>query len=330
MFIDEKRVYLKAGNGGDGCASFRREKFIPKGGPDGGDGGKGGDIVLFCDRNTADLTVYHYQSRWQAYAGHNGMKRQKFGKGGEDCILKVPEGTVIINPHTGRKVTELLEHGQRIVLLPGGKGGLGNVHFKSATNRAPRRFTEGEKREEQEFLFVLKVIADIGLVGFPNAGKSTLTNLITNAKPKMAPYPFTTKIPNVGVIDYPSEYKRLRMADIPGLIEGASENKGLGHRFLRHIERCRLLLYLIDMGGVDQRNPVDDYAQLRTELSRYSEKLPEKPKLVVANKMDVEGAQENLKEFRKAYPDLEILELSCAAHQGVTQLKQKLLQLSGI
>ncbi|PWU05162.1 MAG: GTPase Obg, partial [Verrucomicrobia bacterium] len=211
MFVDEKVVTLKAGNGGDGCASFRREKFIPKGGPNGGDGGDGGDIVLECDTNITDLTVYHFKSNWAAGNAEAGKGNQKYGANGKDCVLKLPAGTIVYDIETERPVAELVEHGQRIVLIKGGKGGLGNVHFKSSTNRAPRQFTHGVQVPEQKFKFVLKVIADIGLVGYPNAGKSSLTNLITKAHPKTAPYPFTTKNPIIGVIEYPETYERLRL-----------------------------------------------------------------------------------------------------------------------
>lgn len=325
MFVDEKIVLLKAGNGGDGCASFRREKYIPKGGPNGGDGGKGGDIILECDTNISDLTQYHFKSHWNAKNGESGKSNQKHGSNGENCLLKLPAGTIIYDLETGAVVAELTENKQKIVLIEGGKGGLGNIHFKSSTNRAPREFTPGEKIEAREFKFVLKTIADIGLVGYPNAGKSSLTNLITKAQPKTGAYPFTTKSPIIGIIEYPDLYKRLKLADIPGLIEGASENRGLGHRFLRHIERCRILLIIIDMAGYDGRDPLKDYESLKNELNLYDPKLLEKNIIVAANKMDLPEAKDNLKRFKKKYKT-KILPISCLNEEGIDDLKSYLLE----
>ncbi len=325
MFVDEKIVTLKAGNGGDGCASFRREKFIPKGGPNGGDGGRGGHIILECDTNISDLTAYHFKSNWNAKNGEAGMGNQKHGSDGASCVLKLPAGTVVYDVDTGEIVTELTENGQRVVLIKGGKGGLGNVHFKSATNRAPRDFTPGVQVDAQEFKFVLKVIADIGLVGYPNAGKSSLTDLITKAHPKTGAYPFTTKSPIIGIIEYPEVYKRLRLADIPGLIEGASQNRGLGHRFLKHIERCRLLLIIIDMAGYDNRDPLKDYESLRNELGLYDPMLLEKEFIVAANKMDLPEAKDNLKRFKKKYK-IKVFPISCLSEEGIDELKKSLLE----
>ncbi len=327
MFIDEQVVRLKAGSGGDGCMSFRREKYIPMGGPDGGDGGHGGSIILECDVNEGDLTTYYYKPNWKAEHGETGKGRKKAGAGGKDRILKMPPGTIVYDKETGRKVAELLYHGQKLTLIKGGKGGLGNVHFKSSTNQAPRKITLGEKLEEQEFRLVLKVIADVGLVGYPNAGKSSLTRALTKAHPKAAPYPFTTKIPNVGIIEYDQEhnYKRVSLADIPGLIDGASQNRGLGHRFLRHIERCRLLAIIVDMGGVDTRDPLKDYENLLKELELYNPKLLEKDRLVIANKMDIEEASDNLKRFKKKYK-VEIQPISCVTVEGINKLKETFLE----
>lgn len=319
MFIDEVTVKLKAGNGGDGCASFRREKFIPKGGPNGGDGGKGGDVILVCDSNLNDLTPYRYKPNWQASAGQAGMSAQKFGANGKNIYLKMPPGTIVIDSLTNRKVLELTKEGDQFTLLKGGKGGLGNIHFKTSTNQAPRKFTKGEIVEEKVFQLVLKVIAEVGLVGYPNAGKSSFINLITKAHPKVAPYPFTTKIPSVGVIEYPDVYKRMTIADIPGLIEGASQNKGLGHRFLRHIERCHLLLIFLDMAAVDGRTPLNDYNSLLTELYNYSESLIQKQKIIVANKMDLPGAQKNLRLLKK-HISSPILTISCKTKEGIDEL----------
>lgn len=325
MFYDETEVKLRAGDGGNGVASFRREKFLPKGGPDGGDGGKGGDVVLEGDENTGDLRTFHFKGHWQAGNGDPGQGRQKTGRGGDDCVLKVPCGTVVHDRETGRIVTEVLEHEQRVVLLAGGAGGLGNLHFKSSTHQAPREFTAGKLGEVGEYKFVLKTIADIGLVGFPNAGKSSLIALITQARPKAAAYPFTTLHPNLGIIEYPERYERLRLADIPGLIEGAHENRGLGHRFLRHIERCKLLLLILDMAAEDGRDPLEDYVQLREELRLYDPALAEKPHLVAANKMDEPLAGENLERFRQKF-GIPTFPISCLSEEGIAALKEGLRQ----
>lgn len=324
MFIDEKVVILKAGNGGDGCASFRREKFLPKGGPDGGDGGSGGDVILECDENFQDLTPYHFQSEWKAQNGQPGQGSDKSGASGKPLILKMPPGTVVFDAESDIKVTELLEHGQKVTLLKGGKGGLGNIHFKSSINRTPRQKTPGEVTMPHSFRLVLKVIADVGLVGFPNAGKSSLVNLITNARPKTAPYPFTTRNPMVGIIDYPEYYASVRIADIPGLIKGASENKGLGHQFLKHIERCRILLIILDMASVDVRDPLQDYATLLKELELFNPELIQKECIILANKMDLPETAQNLKRFEKKYPKISIFPISCLNKQGIDPLKEYL------
>ncbi len=321
MFVDEINVSLRAGHGGDGCASFRREKYIPKGGPDGGDGGKGGDIILLCDANQNDLTRYYYKGEWEAKKGEHGRGSQETGSSGQHLILPVPPGTIVFDPETGRMVTELLVDGERVVFLKGGKGGIGNIHFKSSIHQAPREFTCGEPGEEGTFHMKLKTMADIGLVGFPNAGKSSLVNAITDARRKTAAYPFTTLHPSVGIIHYPALYERLALADIPGLIRGASENRGLGHRFLKHIERCHVLVFILDMAGVDGRDPLEDYAALLDELGLYNTELLDKPRLVAANKMDEPAALENLKLFSKKYPKVQVMPLSCLLGEGLEELK---------
>ncbi|OHE72856.1 MAG: GTPase ObgE [Verrucomicrobia bacterium GWC2_42_7] len=327
MFVDEVNVILKAGNGGDGCLSFRREKFIPKGGPNGGDGGDGGHVILEGTVQLCDLQDYQFAPHAHAEDGENGKGSDQHGRNGKHKILKVPTGTVVFNSETNEMVTELTKDGEQVILLKGGKGGKGNTNFKSSVNQAPRQITPGTPGEEGRFLFVLKTIADVGLVGYPNAGKSSLTAALTKAHPRVAPYPFTTLHPNVGTIEYPEQNRRIFLADIPGLIKGANENKGLGHRFLRHIERCHLLLFLIDMAGTDSRDPIDDYAQLQTELRLYDESLLEKPSLIVANKMDVPEAAANLKKFKKHYKNKEILEISCLSQEGFPALKEKLLSV---
>jgi GTP-binding protein len=327
MFVDEAKVILKAGDGGNGVATFRREKYLPMGGPDGGDGGKGGDVILDCDDNISDLVSYHFQRHWGAENGLKGSSSQKNGRMGKDCILKVPPGTQVYATDEETMLAELLVPGEQVLLLKGGNGGWGNIHFKSSVNRAPRQFKEGAVGESGEFKFLLKCIADLGLVGFPNAGKSTLTGMITDAHPKTAAYPFTTLNPNIGVIRYDELYRRLRLADIPGLIQGAHENKGLGHRFLRHIERCKILVLIIDMAGTDGRKPMDDYKILLDELECYNPELLEKPRLVIANKMDEPTAVDFLKKFKRKYKQIEVIPVSCLLETGLPELKQRFIEL---
>ena len=323
MFIDEVKVHLKAGGGGAGCLSFRREKFIPKGGPDGGNGGKGGDVVLLCDTNEGDLEAYRWQPHRAAQNGQPGMGRMRTGFDGQDLVLPLPPGTQVLDLDTGRLVAELTEVGERVVLLRGGRGGTGNAAFKNSVNQAPRMTTPGKPGETGSFRLVIKTIADLGLVGFPNAGKSSLTRALTSARPKVAPYPFTTLHANVGVIEYPDRHGRVHLADIPGLIEGASENRGLGHRFLKHIERCALLVFLLDMAGSEQRRPWDDYKVLDRELRLYSKVLAAKPRLVVANKMDLPTAAENLARFRAKVP-APVATVSCLSGEGLPELREVL------
>ncbi len=318
MFVDEVNVSLKAGDGGKGCRSFRREKFIPKGGPNGGDGGDGGNVYLECDIHTSDLSAYRFKPHARAENGEPGQGSDCHGRNGEDCILKVPAGTVVFDVLTQRIVTELLEPGQSVLLLKGGRGGLGNTFFKSPTNQAPTRTTPGEPGQEGGFKFVLKTIADVGFVGFPNAGKSSLLNKLTHATPKVGNYPFTTLHPFVGVIK--KDDKTLSLADIPGLIEGASQNKGLGIRFLKHIERCKILLFILDVAGTEDRKPWEDLQVLFKELQTYGRGLFEKPRFLVANKMDVEGAKRNLTTLKRKFPEENILPISCVSEEGLNEL----------
>lgn len=323
MFIDEVTISVRAGDGGDGCISFRREKFEPFGGPNGGDGGRGGDVILEGCDDVNNLNAYRFKPNWKAGRGEHGRGKDQHGHAGEPCILKVPCGTVVYHPETGEVVAEVLEDGQRVVIARGGNGGWGNARFKSSTNRAPRRANPGQPGESGTFRLVLKSIADVGLVGFPNAGKSTLMNHITRARPKMAAYPFTTLHPQIGIIEYPDTYERIILADVPGLIEGAHENKGLGHRFLRHIERCRVLALIIDMAGIDGRKPEDDYRHLLRELELYDRALIEKPRFVIANKMDEEAAPGNLLRFRKLNP-VDVVPISCLTEEGIPELLDEL------
>lgn len=321
MFIDECLIKVQAGDGGRGCISFRREKYEPWGGPNGGDGGRGGDVILLGDYNANNLIDYKYKPHWKAERGEHGMGADQHGKDGKHCVLKVPLGTIVTDETTGKVVAEVIADGETIVLCKGGNGGWGNTHFKSSTNRAPKRANPGHDGEHGNYRLVLKSIADVGLVGFPNAGKSSLTGRITKAHPKTAAYPFTTLHPQIGVIELPNHYDRLLLADVPGLIEGASENRGLGHRFLRHIERCALLMFLIDMAGVDGRDPREDYATLLSELKLYDKALLKKPRLVVANKIDLEESAANLVKFRRRYK-VDLVTISCISGEGLDELKE--------
>ena len=326
MFYDETKVYLKAGKGGDGCVSFLREKYIPKGGPNGGNGGKGGDLRMVADENVGDLRAYHFNPQRKAKNGEPGRGSDQHGKGGADCLLKVPLGTVVQRFETGEIVHELLEADQEIVLLQGGRGGRGNITFKTSVNQTPRQFTDGKAGEDGEFVLTLKTIADVGLVGFPNAGKSTLLTVMSNATPKVDSYPFTTLFPSVGIIEYPEDFDRITMADVPGLIEGAAENRGLGHRFLRHVERCRLILILLDLAATDGRDPLEDFAQLRSELDQYDPEVAAKPFFVAGNKIDEPASAEHLERFRKAHPDLTVYPISAILEEGLPELKADLLE----
>ena len=326
MFIDETSIKARAGDGGRGCRSFRREKYEPWGGPNGGDGGKGGDVVLRGDDDQNNLIDFKFKPHWDAERGGHGTGADCNGREGRPALLRVPRGTIVYQRETGEKIVEILKDGEEFVLLKGGKGGFGNTRFKTSVTRAPTKTGPGEPGEIGEFRLELKSIADVGLVGFPNAGKSSLTNLITNAHPKTAPYPFTTLQPQIGVIDYPDDYDRLVMADIPGLIAGASAGKGLGHRFLRHIERCKLLLIILDLAGTDTRDPRDDYKQLLQELERYDPALLDKPRLVAANKMDEDAAVVNLKKFQKRYAKVELIPISCLSEEGIPKLRKELLK----
>lgn len=321
MFYDEVKVSLKAGRGGDGCMSFRREKYIPFGGPDGGNGGKGGDVIIIGDENVGDLRTFHFKPGWKGETGESGKGKQMMGRSGKNCVLKLPLGTLVQDLKSGEIVAEIIDHKQEQILLNGGRGGRGNVTFKSSINQAPRQTTEGKYGEEGDYKFILKSIADIGLVGFPNAGKSSLTDLITTASPKIGAYPFTTLNPSVGIVDYPEQFDKLRLADIPGLIEGAADNRGLGIRFLKHIERCKVLLLILDMAAIDERNPQEDYHKLLAELNNYDPALLEKKIFVAANKMDEPSAEQNLKNFKKELPDVKIIPISCLTEEGLNELK---------
>ncbi len=291
-FIDEAKIEIHAGNGGNGAASFRREKYVPRGGPDGGDGGRGGSIYAVADRNINTLIDYRYKRVHRAERGESGHGSDRYGKGGEDLILRFPVGTVIAERETGRIIADLSGDGQKVMIAKGGQGGLGNLHFKSSTNRAPRQCTPGEPGEEFELTLELKVLADVGLLGMPNAGKSTFIRAVSAAKPKVADYPFTTLHPNLGVVRVDNE-RSFVIADIPGLIEGAAEGAGLGHQFLRHLARTRLLLHLVDIAPFDEAvDPAREAHAIIEELRKYDESLYEKPRWLVLNKMDAIPADE--------------------------------------
>lgn len=286
-FIDEATIEVFAGKGGNGSASFRREKFIPKGGPDGGDGGKGGSVFAIADRNINTLIDYRYSKQYKARNGENGRGSDCYGAGADDIILKMPVGTTIVNEETGLLVADLTEHDQKVLLAKGGDGGLGNIHFKSSVNRAPRQFTKGKEGEQAKLKLELKVLADVGLLGMPNAGKSTLIAAVSNARPKIADYPFTTLHPNLGVVRVgPSQ--SFVIADIPGLIEGAAEGAGLGHQFLKHLARTRVLLHLVDIAPFDPNvDPLAEAIAIVGELKKYDEALYDKPRRLVLNKVDM-------------------------------------------
>jgi GTPase len=341
MFVDRVKVFAQAGTGGRGSVSFRREKFVPKGGPDGGDGGRGGNVILQADRHVDNLANLFYEPLIKAKNGGHGMGKKMSGRAGADKIVKVPVGTVVwpakeekhpasnvqhrtsSSEQSAIPVTDLARDEQEFVLCCGGAGGKGNVHFKSSRNRAPRQYTEGQEGEQGHFLLELRTIADAGLVGYPNAGKSTLLRKISAARPKVAAYPFTTLHPIVGVIEFPG-YRRATVADIPGLLEGAHRGVGLGHEFLRHITRCRVLIFVVDVAGSEGRNPVEDLQNLRREIDLYDPTLSSRAWFVVANKMDLPGAKKNLKALQERFPKLQILPTSAAKGEGIDDLKQAL------
>lgn len=377
MFIDQIKVYARAGHGGKGCVAFHREAYITKGGPSGGNGGRGGDVILRADHDLNNLIAQYYSPRLIAQHGEAGMGKGMDGHAGRDLVVKVPCGTLVwklpsdpppaeaaddedektarpmlgmqkrpvirhsgteraleINleeeeeepagsapPHEGQElIADLVEHGQEFVLCKGGRGGLGNRNFATARRQTPRFAQPGEPGNEGNYLLELRLIAEVGLVGFPNAGKSTLLTAISHARPKIAPYPFTTLHPQIGIVEYP-DYHRLTVCDVPGLIEGAHNNVGLGHAFLRHIKRCKILVILLDMAGTDNRLPWDDYKQLLKELEFYDPAMLEKPRLVVANKMDEAAAEKNLKQFKRKIMKTPVLPIAAAFDEGIDKFK---------
>lgn len=377
MFVDQVKIYARAGHGGKGAIAFHREAYVPKGGPSGGNGGRGGNVILQADHDINNLIAQFYTPRLIAENGESGMGKGMDGHAGADKVVRVPCGTLVwrvrapreeepaegepeqsdlpkphkratiryagaerameidpaeeeaqspISSDKGELVADLTEHGQQFVLCRGGRGGLGNRNFATSTRQAPRFAQPGEPGEEGEFVFELRLIADVGLVGYPNAGKSTLLSAISHARPKIAPYPFTTLHPQIGIVEY-ADYERIVVCDVPGLIEGAHRNVGLGHAFLRHIKRCKVLVLLIDMAGADGRAPWDDYRQLLDELKLSDPLLLEKPRIVVANKMDEPVAGENLKKFKRRVPKTPVLSISAALDEGVEKFKQEIRRI---
>jgi GTP-binding protein len=364
VFVDRIKVFAQAGRGGRGCVSFRREKFVPKGGPDGGDGGRGGDVILKADSHVDNLSNLFYEPIIKAKNGGHGMGKKMAGCAGADKVAKVPVGTIVRRAEEEKHRTANVEHGtpnpvilsevegshaadskltprdsstslgmtepivdlirdgQEFVLCRGGEGGKGNVHFKSSRNRAPREYTEGKEGEQGHFVLELRTIADAGLVGYPNAGKSTLLRKISAARPKVAPYPFTTLHPVVGVVEFPG-YRRATVADVPGLIEGAHRGLGLGHEFLRHITRCRIFLFVVDVAGSEGRKPVEDLQNLRRELDLYDPRLSERRWFVIANKMDLPGAANKLETLRKKFPKIDTVPISAAKGEGIDKLTRE-------
>lgn len=333
MFVDQVKIQVKAGKGGDGAVAFRREKYVPNGGPAGGDGGKGGSVILKVDEGLRTLMDFRYHRTFKAAPGQNGMTKGMYGRGAKDLYISVPEGTTVTDAETGEVLGDLIKNGDELVVAKGGRGGRGNIHFASAKNPAPEIAENGEPGIERTLRLELKVLADVGLVGFPSVGKSTLLSVVTSAKPKIADYYFTTLVPNLGMVRLDNG-KDFVMADLPGLIEGASQGVGLGIQFLRHVERTRVILHLIDMSGTEGRDPFEDYQKINAELAEYDPDLLKRPQIIVASKMDMPEAADNLARFaEKLEADTtlpkrpEILAISSVTHQGLEELLQKTAKL---
>ncbi|NLL81482.1 MAG: GTPase ObgE [Tissierellia bacterium] len=328
MFIDIANIKVKAGKGGDGVVAWRREKFEPSGGPYGGDGGDGGSIILQVDEGIRTLMDFRYKRVYKGENGENGRTKKQYGKNGQDVILKVPVGTLVKDEKTGKVIVDLKEKNQSFVIAKGGKGGRGNARFATSTRQAPRFAEAGSKGQERDIVLELKLLADVGLIGFPNVGKSTILSILSAAKPKIANYHFTTLKPNLGVVRV-DEAKSFVIADIPGLIEGASEGAGLGHDFLKHIERTRVLVHVIDAAGSEGRDPVEDFYSVNDELNQYNDKLSEKPQIIVANKMDLPNAEEGLNKLRNEFEPkrYKIYPISAATSKGIDDLKYAMWEL---
>ncbi|MEI1422380.1 GTPase ObgE [Bacillus cabrialesii] len=320
MFVDQVKVYVKGGDGGNGMVAFRREKYVPKGGPAGGDGGKGGDVVFEVDEGLRTLMDFRYKKHFKAIRGEHGMSKNQHGRNADDMVIKVPPGTVVTDDDTKQVIADLTEHGQQAVIARGGRGGRGNSRFATPANPAPQLSENGEPGKERYVVLELKVLADVGLVGFPSVGKSTLLSVVSSAKPKIADYHFTTLVPNLGMVET-DDGRSFVMADLPGLIEGAHQGVGLGHQFLRHIERTRVIVHVIDMSGLEGRDPYEDYLTINQELSEYNLRLTERPQIIVANKMDMPEAAENLEAFKeKLTDDYPVFPISAVTREGLREL----------
>jgi len=327
MFLDEVKIFVRSGDGGNGLVAFRREKYVPKGGPAGGDGGRGANVVFIVDEGLRTFMDYRYQKKFVAPNGENGMSKGMHGRKSKDLYLKVPPGTVIRDTDTGEVLADLVEHEQEVIVARGGRGGRGNCRFATPSNPAPEIAENGEPGEERNLTLELKLMADVGLVGFPSVGKSTLLSITSKAKPKIAEYHFTTLAPNLGVVET-KDHRSFVMADLPGLIEGASQGVGLGHQFLRHIERTKVIVHVVDMSATDGRDPYEDYKIINQELGEYNMRLLERPQIVVANKMDIPAAQENLEEFKSKLAadgeEVDIVEISAFTRTNVDNLLYKI------
>ncbi|TRZ37436.1 GTPase ObgE [Niallia circulans] len=320
MFVDQVKIYVKGGDGGNGMVAFRREKYVPKGGPAGGDGGNGADVVFEVEEGLRTLMDFRYKRHFKAPRGEHGMSKNQHGRNSKDMIVKVPPGTVVTDAVTGETIADLTQHGQQAVIAKAGRGGRGNSRFASPSNPAPELSENGEPGQEREVTLELKVLADVGLVGFPSVGKSTLLSVVSAAKPKIADYHFTTIVPNLGMVET-EDSRSFVMADLPGLIEGAHSGVGLGHQFLRHIERTRVIVHVIDMAAIEGRDPFEDYITINKELQEYNMRLLERPQIIVANKMDMPDAEENLKVFKeKLEEDYPIFPVSAITRTGLRDL----------
>ena len=327
MFFDKARIFVKGGDGGNGCVAMRREKYVPEGGPWGGDGGRGGDIVFQADKGLRTLVDFRYKRHYKAERGKHGEGKNRYGPSADDLVVRLPVGTVIRDDDTGELIADLVQNGQQVVVARGGRGGRGNAHFATPNNKAPKLAEKGEPGEERWLSLELKLLADVGLVGFPNAGKSTLISQVSAAKPKIADYPFTTITPNLGVVRV-DDGRSFVVADIPGLIEGAHLGAGLGHEFLRHVERTRLLIHVLDTAGSEGRDPVEDFKVTNRELILYNPAIGSRPQVIVANKMDLPEAAENLARLKAAYGnDYEIFPISAATGSGLDSLIYKVAAL---
>ncbi|MGV3487890.1 MAG: GTPase ObgE [Tuberibacillus sp.] len=323
MFVDQVNVYVKGGDGGNGMVAFRREKYVPNGGPAGGDGGRGGDVIFEVDEGLRTLMDFRFQRHFKAPRGENGGPKNQHGRNAKDMIVRVPPGTVVYDRETEEMICDLTEHGRRAVIAKGGRGGRGNTRFATPANPAPHHAENGEPGEEREIRIELKLLADVGLVGFPSVGKSTLLSVVSSAKPKVADYHFTTIVPNLGVVALDDD-RSFVIADLPGLIEGAHQGAGLGHQFLRHIERTRVIIHVIDMAATEGRDPYDDYVKINEELRQYEWRLMERPQVVAANKMDMPGAEDQLKAFKERldneHQDVKVFPISAVAKKGLQPL----------